>query len=60
MKNDNRMLVGWKWKKRKIRYVVNNNCVGKILKRICYELRELFWLGICVGILVFVANLFIL
>ena len=58
MENNNRILVGWKWKKRRIRYVVNNNIVVKILKRVGYELRELFWLGIGVGILVVVVNLF--
>jgi hypothetical protein len=58
MENNNRMLVGWRWKKRRIRYVVNNNIVVKILKRVGYELRELFWLGIGVGILVVVVNLF--
>ena len=54
MENNSLWNKGWVWKKRMIRYWFNNNMVVKILKRICYELKELFWLGIGVGICVIV------
>jgi uncharacterized membrane protein len=40
------------WRKRRIRYIVNNNFIGKIFVRLYYLFEELIWLGICVGILV--------
>ena len=51
MKNNN------EWRKRKVRYVVNNNIVSKIFMRLYYEFKELIWLLICVGILVFIVNI---
>ncbi len=46
------------WKKRMRRYWFNNNIVCKIFMRLYYEFEELIWLGICVGILVVVVDLF--
>ena len=40
------------WRKRKIRYFVNNNISGKIFMKLYYEFEELIWLGISVGIFV--------
>lgn len=48
----------WKWKKRRIRYVVNNNFVGKIFMRLYYELEELIWLMVCIGLLVVILKMF--
>ena len=49
----------WMWKKREIKYFVNNNIVGRILMRLYFKLEELIWLGIGVGILVVVVKLLI-
>jgi hypothetical protein len=46
------------WKKRRIRYVVNNNIVGKIFMRLYYELEELIWLMVCIGLFVFIFKMF--
>ena len=45
------------WLKRKRRYWINNNIVCKIFMRLYRELKELLWLGLCVGILVFIVNI---
>jgi hypothetical protein len=42
----------YEWKKRKIRYLVNNNVVCKLFVRLYYLFEELIWLGVGVGILV--------
>ena len=50
----------YKWGKRKVRYYVNRSLFVRVLRRVYYEIEELFWLGIGVGILVVVVNLLIL
>jgi hypothetical protein len=49
MKNNN------VWFKRKIRYFVNNNFVGKIFMRLYYKL----WLIVSVIMFVYILNMFI-
>ena len=49
MKNNN------EWEKRKIRYFVNNNFVGKIFLRLYYKL----WLIVSVGMFVYILKMFI-
>jgi hypothetical protein len=44
----------WKWKKRRIRYVVNNNFVGKLFMRLYYKL----WLIVSVIMFVYILNMF--
>jgi hypothetical protein len=51
MKNNN------EWRKRRIRYMVNNNIVGKIIMRLYNEFEELIWLGVGIGILVVVLKI---
>ena len=51
MKNNN------EWERRRRRYWINNNFVGKIFMRLYREFEELLWLGLCVGILVFIVNI---
>ena len=48
----------WKWKKRRIKYVVNNNIICKIFLRLYYELEVLIWLMVCVGLFVFIFKMF--
>ena len=48
----------YEWRKRKVRYFVNNNIVSKIFMRLYYELEELIWLMVCVGILVIILKMF--
>ena len=38
------------WRKRRIRYIVNNSVVGKLY----FKLEGLIWLGICASICVIV------
>ena len=52
MKNNN------EWRKRRIRYIVNNNIVGKIFLRLYYGFEELIWLLVCVGIFVIILKMF--
>jgi hypothetical protein len=40
------------WKKRRIKYKINNNGIGKIIMRLYYVFERLIWLGICAGICV--------
>ena len=46
------------WRKRRIRYLVNNNFVCKIFMRLYYEFEELIWLMVCVGLLVVILKMF--
>jgi hypothetical protein len=48
MKNNN------EWRKRRIKYMINNNAIGKLFVRLYYLFGELIWLGICAGICVLV------
>ena len=47
------------WRKRRIKYIVNNSVVGRLIVRLYYEFEELIWLLICVGIMLVVVNLLI-
>jgi uncharacterized membrane protein len=42
----------YEWKKRRIKYMINNNVIGKIFMMLYYEFEELIWLGICACICV--------
>lgn len=44
--------VGSEWGKRRRRYLVNNNIVLKIFKRLYNEVEELLLLGLCIGVFV--------
>ena len=46
------------WLKRKLRYWINNNIVYKIFMRLYYKFEELIWLGICVGLFIFILKIF--
>jgi hypothetical protein len=35
----------YEWRKRRIKYKINNNAIGKIFMRLYYEFEELIWLG---------------
>jgi hypothetical protein len=47
----------YEWRKRRIKYMINNNAIGKIIMRLYYLFEELIWLGLCVGILVVVLKI---
>ena len=38
------------WRKRRIKYIVNNSVVGRLIMRLYYEFEELIWLMVSVGI----------
>jgi hypothetical protein len=44
----------YEWKKRRRRYIVNNNIICKLFGRLYYLFGELIWLGLCAGICVLV------
>ena len=48
------------WRKRRIKYIVNNSVVGRLIMRLYYEFEELIWLLICVGLFVFFLKMFFL
>jgi hypothetical protein len=43
------------WRKRRIRYLVNNNFVGKIFVRLYFKL----WLIVCVIMMVYILKMFL-
>lgn len=48
------------WRKRRIKYIVNNSVVGRLIMRLYYEFEELIWLMVSVGIFVFILKMFFL
>lgn len=46
------------WMKRRIRYFVNNNIICKIFLRLYYRFEELIWLGVSVGLFLFIIKMF--
>jgi hypothetical protein len=47
----------YEWKKRRIKYMINNNVIGKIFMRLHYEFERLIWLGVGIGMLVVVLKI---
>ena len=42
------------WRKRRIKYIVNNSVVGRLIMRLYFKFEGLIWLGICASICVIV------
>ena len=54
MKNNNRN----EWRKRRIRYVVNNSVIGRLIMRLYKYFESLIWLFVSLGILVVILKMF--
>jgi len=46
------------WDRRRKLYKRNNSVIFKMFRKLYYELEELIWLLVCVGILVIILKLF--
>ena len=45
------------WRKRRVKYIVNNSVVGRLIMRLYYEFEELVWLFVSVSIFVIIVNI---